>query len=126
MLERQQVRRILPPLTPQPKDYVIATGEQLHRLCRHQEILHLFYAGFAANVCVLYRDYGTRAMAQRGYNVILLRDGTCAIEANSTLQDERLLKAAILGIEMFVGSTTTSQALLNACKTLSGKEKGNE
>ena len=81
--------------------------------------MHLFYAGFAANVCVLYRDYGTRAMAKRGYNVILLRDGTCAIEADVTLQDERLLEAAILGIEMWVGSSTTSQALLDACQALS-------
>jgi nicotinamidase-related amidase len=115
MLKRQQERRILPALTPQPADYVIATGEQLHRLCRHQRILHLIYAGFAANVCVLYRDYGTRAMSQRGYNVILLRDGTCAIESADTLSEERLLKAAILGIEMFVGSSTTSQALIDAC-----------
>jgi nicotinamidase-related amidase len=123
MLKRQQERRILPALSPQPNDYVIATGEQLHRLCRHQQLLHLIYAGFAANVCVLYRDYGTRAMAQRGYNVILLRDGTCAIESADTLQEERLLQAAILGIEMFVGSSTTSQALLQACYSVSGKEE---
>jgi nicotinamidase-related amidase len=123
MLRRQQERRILPALTPQPDDFVIATGEQLHRLCHHRKILHLIYAGFAANVCVLYRDYGTRAMSRRGYNVILLRDGTCAIESAETLQEERLLQAAILGIEMFVGSSTTSQALLDACNSLAGKEK---
>jgi nicotinamidase-related amidase len=122
MLERQQARRILRPLAPQPEDYVIATGEQLHRLCRHLEILHLVYAGFAANVCVLYRDYGTRAMARRGYNVILLRDGTCAIESAQTLPEERLLEAAILGIEMFVGTSATCEALRDACNAASGKE----
>jgi len=119
MLQRQKERSIMSALTPQPQDLVIGTGEQLHRLCRHRRILHLLYAGFAANVCVLYRDYGTRAFGKRGYNIILLRDCTSAIEAQDTLEGELLKKAAILGIEMLVGSTTTSQALLDACEALS-------
>jgi hypothetical protein len=32
------------------------------------------------------------------------------------------LDAAILGFEMFVGWTTTAQALIGACKSLIGKD----
>jgi len=108
-------RRIIAEIEPHGNDFVIATGAQLHRLCRDRKILHLLYAGFAANMCVLYRDYGMRAMRDRGYNVILLRDCTTAIEAHETLDDELLTKAAILEIEMTVGYSTTSQAVMDAC-----------
>ncbi len=108
-------RRIISCLEPQPDDFVIATGEQLHRLCRHQGIAYLIYGGFAANMCVPGRDYGTRAMGQRGYNIILLRDATTAIEADSTLDDMRLTQAAIFDTEMRIGHTALSADLLAAC-----------
>ena len=111
-------RRVVPEIEPQAGDFVIATGEQLHRLCRHRKILHLLYVGFAANICVLYRDYGTRAMGERGYNIILLRDCTHAIEAHDTFADKGLTKASILAIEMLVGSSSTSDAVISACQAL--------
>jgi nicotinamidase-related amidase len=114
--KRADQQRIVPEIAPQPDDFVIATGAQLHRLCREREILHLLYAGFAANMCVLYRDYGTRAMQQRGYNIILLRDCTTAIEAAHTLGDEGLTQWAVLEIEMIVGTTTTSEEVIRACR----------
>lgn len=119
-IERERSERnIVACLAPQPGDFVIATGEQLHRLCHHRGLLHLFYGGFAANICVLYRDYGMRAMGRdRGYNVILLRDCTTAVETHDTLQEELLLKVAIRSIEMDFGTTTTSEALLSACAAL--------
>ncbi|MCZ6678527.1 MAG: isochorismatase family protein [Candidatus Poribacteria bacterium] len=111
-------RRVVPELEPQPGDFVIATGEQLHRLCRHRKILHLLYVGFAANICVLYRDYGTRAMGERGYNIILLRDCTHAIEAHHTFADKGLTKASVLAIEMLVGASSTSETVIAACRAL--------
>ena len=109
-------RKIVPCLEPKPEDFVIATGEQLHRLCRDRGIVHLLYCGFAANMCVPGRDYGTRAMNQRGYNIILLRDCTTAIEAHSTLDDFGLTNAAMLETEMLLGHTATSEELLAACE----------
>ena len=118
-------RRIVAAVAPHPDDFVIATGDQLHRLLRHRQILHLLYAGFAANICVLYRDYGTRAMGAgaRGYNIILIRDCTTAIEAHDTFASELLTKAAVLEIEMQVGYSTTSTAVIEACR---GVGKPNE
>jgi nicotinamidase-related amidase len=108
--------RIFEPLGPKPGDFVVATGDQLHRLLKHRKLLHLFYAGFAANICVLYRDYGTRAMAQRGYNVILLRDATVGIEAHDTVDGGWLTLAAIRSIEMMTGHTATAADFIYACQ----------
>jgi len=109
-------RLIVGDIAPQPGDFVIATGEQLHRLLRHRKIVYLLYAGFAANMCVPGRDYGTRAMQRRGYNTILLRDCTTAIEGHETAEGGWLTKAAILNHEMIIGHTTTSSALIEACE----------
>ena len=78
-------RMIIPCLEPVLGDVVISNGEQLHRVCEEREVLHLFFAGFATNICVEHRDYGMRAMQARGYNVILLRDGTTGIELTAGL-----------------------------------------
>lgn len=109
-------RRIASELEPREDEFVIATGRQLHRLCRHRKILHLVYAGFAANMCVMARDYGMRAMQGRGYNVVLLRDCTTGIEAHDTVESELLLRAAILEVEMLLGFTSTSAELIAAAR----------
>ena len=111
-------RRILPDIEPVEGDFVVATGEQLHRLLRHREIVHLLYAGFATNMCILYRDYGTRAMGARGYNVVLIRDCTLGIEGRETFEESRLTQAAIRMIEQQTGFSTTSGAVLTACQGL--------
>jgi len=108
--------RIADAVTPRPGDFVVATGDQLHRLLHHRRLLHLFYAGFAANICVLHRDYGTRAMAQRGYNVVLVRDCTVGIEAQDTVDGQWLTKAAVYSIEVSTGHSTTSDELIRACR----------
>ena len=108
--------RIIDLLEPAPEDFVVATGDQLHRLCRHREILHLFYAGFAANICMQFRDYGIRALRDRGYHTVLLRDCTAAIEGSHTLGGEWLLEAAIFNIELKVGCSTTVEQLQQACQ----------
>lgn len=107
-------RRILADIEPDDNEFVIATGDQLHRLCRHRGILHLLFAGFAANMCVLFRDYGISFMSRRGYNCILLRDATVAIEAAHTYENRGLTEAAILAVEMMFGVSSTAAQLLQA------------
>jgi nicotinamidase-related amidase len=108
-------RRVIPEAEPKEGDYVILTGEQLHRLLKHKKILHLFYAGFAANMCVPFRDYGMRAMKDRGYNPILIRDCTTAIEVSNTHATLDLSRAAVIDTEVNIGYTTQSSDLLAAC-----------
>jgi len=109
-------RKIMPCVEPQADDFVIANGDQLHRLLKHRKILHLLYAGFAANMCVLHRDYGICAMQKRGYNIILLSDCTTAIENHDTLPDLVHTRASVSIVEMVFGSTTTSEEFLKACR----------
>ncbi len=114
--EQRKRRRIIPEVEPEPEDFVVATGRQLHRLCRHLKLLHLFYLGFATNMCVLARDYGIRAMASRGYNCILIRDCTTGIESAETLPNLALTEAAIWEVEMLHGFSVTSTELIAACQ----------
>ena len=107
-------RRILADIEPKDGDFVVASGAQLHRLCRHLGLLHLFYAGFNTNMCVLYRDYGLRAMARRGYNCVLVRDCTTGIEASETVEGLRLTEAAIWDVEMLHGFSVTSEEIVGA------------
>jgi nicotinamidase-related amidase len=109
-------RRVDPTLEPAPDDFVVATGEQLHRLCQDRGLLHLFYAGFAANVCVPFKDYGVRAFHARGYNVVLLRDCTTAIEGHDTVDALAGTRQAIRELEMAgLAATATSAAFVAAC-----------
>ncbi|HAA75775.1 TPA: hypothetical protein DCE37_11735 [Candidatus Latescibacteria bacterium] len=111
--EMRETRGIMDFLGPKPEDFVVSTGAQLHRLCRHQGIVHLFYAGFAANICVQRRDYGVWEMLDRGYNIVLLRDCTTAIEHSETWDGMWLTRASILDMELRAASAT-SEALVQA------------
>lgn len=109
-------RSIIPEAAPKEGDHVVLTGAQLHRLLKHRKILHLFYAGFAANMCVPFRDYGMRAMRDRGYDIVLIRDCTTAIEVDRTYDEKLLTLAAVTDTEISVGSTIASEKLIEACQ----------
>lgn len=105
---------IHPAVEPEPEDFVVATGDQLHRLLRDRKILHLVYTGFATNICVTYRDYGVRAMGDRGYTIILLRNCTTGIETRESMVDFSTTKWAIQEIERRHFSAT-SEDFIKAC-----------
>ena len=107
-------RRIIEEIAPQDDDEVVANGNQLHRLLRARQIPHLFYAGFAANICVPFKDYGMRAMKDRGYEIVLIRDGTTAIETADTIERMALTKNAIRDTEFNIGYTVSSSELIGA------------
>lgn len=116
-------RKIMPVIEPQPGDFVVSTGDHLHRLLHHRKILHLFYAGFTANMCVPLRDYGIVAMQRRGYNIILLRDCTTAIESAETFPQMMHTKASVSIVEMVFGVSATSEDLLKAGKKATPAKK---
>ena len=102
---------------PEPGDFVISTGNQLHRLLRNRKILHLFYAGFATNMCLIDRDYGMRAMKNRGYNLILLRDATTGVETHDTVANLLTTKVYVQQIELYAYSVTT-EGFIKACQAI--------
>ena len=109
-------RSIVSAAAPREGDRVIANGEALHRLLQRRGVLFLFYVGFAANMCVPFRDYGMRAMKSRGYEIILVEDCTTAIEVEDTAGDLALSRACRIDAALTVGYTTGSQDLLGACR----------
>jgi nicotinamidase-related amidase len=96
-------------------DVVISSGQQLHDLCEERGILHLLVAGFATNWCILGRDYGVRAMAGRGYNVVLFRDATEGVEFPDTLAERWATELAIREVEQVWGFCTTTTDFYAAC-----------
>ncbi|MBN2582839.1 MAG: isochorismatase family protein, partial [Planctomycetes bacterium] len=74
---------------------VIATGEELHRLCAARGWVHLVYVGFHMPGCVTNRTYGPVKMMARGYSCILLRDCTNGMESHETFADKLCMRGAI-------------------------------
>ncbi len=102
-------------IAPEPDDYVVATGDELHELLAERRIAFLLYAGFATNICVLYRDYGMLGMGARGYLPILLRDCTVAIETRATLAEMTTTRVVLQEIERRY-YTAESGHLIQACR----------
>ena len=116
--ERRQAMEIADPVKPEPEDFVIATGDQMNRLLMDRRILHLFYAGFATNMCVQFRDYGMRAMSRRGYNLILIKDATTGVETHDTVDELLMTRVAIRDIEVQLAYSTTSEVFIKACNAV--------
>ena len=104
-------------MKPRIGDCIVGTGAELQELCFDKRILHLIYVGFAANWCVLFRDYGVREMSLLNYNVIILRDCTTAIENAYTAERKDMTKFAILEAEeVFRIATASSTDFIRASK----------
>src|SRR5690606_2063923 len=101
--ERQQLPELTfhPDIQPINNEAVVATGEELHRLCKKEGILFLFFAGFNTNACIISRDYGTIQMSNRRYQVTLVRDCTTGMESASTHESLAQTNGAVLLLEMF-------------------------
>ncbi len=114
VLALRQNRRIAPQVAPTHDERVVADRQQLFQALEASGIETIFYAGFASNICLPYRDYGMRAAQAAGWKVVLVRDATTAVEFAESLDGEKLLAASIADIEMNYGSTTTALALRRA------------
>jgi len=107
---------IAEPLAPTAEDYVVRSGSHLHKVLKRLKVLHLFYAGFATNICLRRRDYGMRAMGERGYNLILLRDCTTAVEAHDTVAELLATRVFVQDIETKLAYSATSDQFIEACR----------
>ncbi len=105
---------ISPEIDIKKDDFVIATGGQLHDLLMERGILHILYAGFATNWCVLGRDYGIRSMARYGYNVVLLRDATTGVEFPDTYDELFTTEIAIREVEQQYGFSAANADFFKA------------
>ena len=100
-----------PDVLPEGDEPVVAYGEDLHRYCKQNGILFLFYLGFNTNACILHRDYGTLEMAKRGYDIIIVRDCTTGMESFETHDELWQTRVSVQILEMFGKYSVTSQEL---------------
>ncbi|HVJ67685.1 MAG TPA: isochorismatase family protein [Caulifigura sp.] len=113
-----EIRKVRDGLTIHPRacpvgnEPVVATGDELHAVCKQKGVLFLLFAGFNTNACILVRDYGTLAMSQRGYEVVLLRDCTTGMESPDSRPTMAQTNGAVLFLEMFGQYSTTSEDVL--------------
>lgn len=118
-LERYKTELKISDLTkPQPNEPIIATGDQLHQCLTERKILHLFYAGFATNWCIINRDYGLISMYHKGYNIILVRDATTGVEFHDTVEQCTATEIAIREIETKYAWSTTTDHILHASQEI--------
>jgi nicotinamidase-related amidase len=106
---------INPIVRPIPGEPIIHTGDQMHRLLAERKILHLFYAGFATNWCLMGRDYAIYAMDKHGYNIILIRDATTGIEFHDTVETLTATEMQIREFETKNAWSTTTESFVEAC-----------
>jgi nicotinamidase-related amidase len=103
--------RINPNISILPGEYVVDGSNELNELdalLKSKGIKLLIYAGYATNMCIQYRPVGIQHMSSRGYQIVLLRDATEAIELPELLPMGTMREAAVSKVEMFWGYTTTT------------------
>jgi len=115
--DKERVERVSglvmhPDVLPVGDEPVVAFGEDLHRYCKQNGILFLFYLGFNTNACILHRDYGTLEMSKRGYEIIMIRDCTTGMESFETHDELWQTRGAITILEMFGKFSITSDELV--------------
>ena len=112
IVEMRSRRRMHPLVRVEDGEAVIYNGEELHRYCKREGILFLFFLGFNTNACILLRDYGTVEMSKRGYEVIILRDCGTGMESFETQDGLWQTRGAILFLEMFGKYSITSTEMI--------------
>jgi len=96
-----------------PKEFIESDEGKVFSLLKRFKIKHLFYAGGAADQCILARPVGIRRMATRGFNVILLRDAVYATSYyDESGKGHSLLNPAIKEVEIQHGFTARSTDLI--------------
>lgn len=110
----QEIAEIAKPL---PGELVVhSSTAELDAYLKAHHITTLLYAGYASNMCVLLRPTGIIKMRELGYNIILVRDCTIAVEMPESLDGQWANKIAVNMIETQWGETTTLEDLEAAFK----------
>jgi nicotinamidase-related amidase len=101
-------------LRPLDHEVVFSTLAQLEHVLTERRLLNVILAGFAANACLLQKPGAVGDLAALGYQVVVLRDCTTAIEAPWSVDDLVATQATMDYVEMAFGYTATSEDFLAA------------
>jgi nicotinamidase-related amidase len=106
------------PVRPEPGDTMIATTDQFDAWLRDRGITTLLYTGFCTNLCILDSPAAMKAMRDRGYRCVILREATLAVEFPETLEALTHTRASLQYIESWVGYTASASHLLHGLRDL--------
>ena len=110
-------RAISPIVTPLPGEPVIGGhgGENaLVKILKARGVVHLLYAGYSSNMCVLTRPTGIIEMVRNGYRIIFVRDASIAMEAPEFLAGQLTHGVMTYMVETNWGLTTEVDQVLAA------------
>lgn len=97
-------------LSIQKQDVILnfSSSPPFHDFLQKRNIKNLLYAGYASNMCLLFRAVGIYHMsAYNKYNIIIVRDCTLAYETPKTLKGQWANEVVINMVEAQWGSSTT-------------------
>jgi len=92
-------------ITVQNGEMVVEEEWELADMLHDMGITTILYAGYATNMCVLFRPDGMVRMDWNGFTVHLIRDCSIAVETRETLATEGAYHAALNIIDTRYGST---------------------
>lgn len=88
---------------PLEGEEIAEDGHQLFALCKHYQISHLIYAGFAINWCLLLSPGGMADMAQRGILCSAFREAVTAVENRESARQELWKQEALWRVALAYG-----------------------
>lgn len=91
------------PARPVGDEGVAENAHQLFALCRHHEVTHLVYVGFAINWCLLLSPGGMADMSRRGLMCSAIRQAVTAVENKETARDELCKQIALWRVALAFG-----------------------
>lgn len=106
-----------PSLVPVGAEPVVATTEQLDRVCRERGIDHLIYVGFTVNGCILINPCGMNDMQRLGYLCSTVADAVTAIENDLTAASESAKSLGLWYVALLYGFVFESTDLITALST---------
>lgn len=104
----------LPEAKPMEHEGVAEDAKQLYALCRHYQVNHLIYAGFAINWCLLLSPGGMFEMRQRGMLCSAIRQAVTAVENRETARHELCKEIGLWRVALDFGMVYDLDDLVSA------------
>ena len=103
-LARMRRAAVVSPVGDEP---LVFYTDQLDEFLRERGIETLVYTGFATDMCVLEAEGGARAMLEKGYRCLLMRDATVGVETPESFEERLATRYGIHLFEWQVGYSTS-------------------
>jgi len=108
-----------PQAKPLGDEPIAVTSHQLAALCRHHQVNHLIYMGFAIDWCLLMSPGGMLDMSRYGVTCSAIRQATTAVENHLTARRELCKEIGLWRVSIMFGVVFDADDLMAALKKLS-------